>query len=79
MHATDLYQTKKRLMKLASTVFLLKSLFVFAILSILLFCLSLVTSPIFYFYLQRLYLFRANNNVNNGNKRHSTQESMITE
>ena len=79
MHATDLYQTKKRLMKLASTVFLLKSLFVFAILSILLLCLSLVTSPIFYFYLQLLYLFRANNNVNNGNKRHSTQESMTTE
>ena len=79
MHATDLYQTKKRLMKLASTVFLLKSLFVFAILNILLLCLSLVPSLIFYFYLHLLYLLRVNKNVNNGDKRNSTQESVINE
>ena len=79
MHATDLYQTKKRLMKLASTVFLLKSLFVFAILNILLLCLSLVPSLIFYFYLHLLYLLCVNKNVNNGDKRNSTQESVINE
>ena len=78
-HATDLYQSKKCLMKLASTVFLIKSIFVFAILSMLLLSLSLVPSLIFFFYLHLLYLLPASNNFNNGHKRHSTKKSMITQ
>ena len=78
-HVTDLYQSKKCLIKLASTVFLVKSIFVFAILSMLLLSLFLVRSLIFFFYLHLLHLLRTSNNFNNGHKRQSTKKSMITQ